>query len=125
MPSVTAATWSWWGHSLGGFTAPLVCARIPVDLVVLLAAMILAPGELFSDWCTSGFEGAVIIGTAKFWLPVPFAISVVVARTRRRRAAAVEGGEPERSDKWSGGCSDMLIVLLQGCWVTPALLWTP
>ena len=28
------------GHSLGGFTAPLVCARVPVDLVVLLAAMI-------------------------------------------------------------------------------------
>jgi pimeloyl-ACP methyl ester carboxylesterase len=27
------------GHSLGGFTAPLVCAHIPVDLV-LVAAMI-------------------------------------------------------------------------------------
>src|SRR3712207_7350675 len=25
------------GHSLGGFTAPLVAARIPVDLLVLLA----------------------------------------------------------------------------------------
>ena len=34
------------GHSLGGFTAPLVCARVPVDLVVLLAAMIPASGEL-------------------------------------------------------------------------------
>jgi pimeloyl-ACP methyl ester carboxylesterase len=41
------------GHSLGGFTAPLVCARIPVDLLVLLAAMIPAPGELFSDWWTN------------------------------------------------------------------------
>jgi pimeloyl-ACP methyl ester carboxylesterase len=38
------------GHSLGGFTAPLVCARIPVDLMVLVAAMIPAPGELFTDW---------------------------------------------------------------------------
>lgn len=38
------------GHSLGGFTAPLVCARLPVDLMVLVAAMIPAPGELFSDW---------------------------------------------------------------------------
>jgi pimeloyl-ACP methyl ester carboxylesterase len=36
-------------HSLGGFTAPLVCARIPVELLVLLAAMIPAPGELFAD----------------------------------------------------------------------------
>ena len=25
------------GHSLGGFTAPLVCARIPADLLILLA----------------------------------------------------------------------------------------
>jgi pimeloyl-ACP methyl ester carboxylesterase len=38
------------GHSLGGFTAPLVCARLPVDLLVLVAAMIPSPGELFDDW---------------------------------------------------------------------------
>ena len=37
------------GHSLGGFTAPLVCARLPVDLLVLVAAMIPSPGELFDD----------------------------------------------------------------------------
>jgi pimeloyl-ACP methyl ester carboxylesterase len=46
------------GHSLGGFTAPLVCARTPVDLLVLVAAMIPSPGELFSDWWTNtGYEG--------------------------------------------------------------------
>jgi pimeloyl-ACP methyl ester carboxylesterase len=38
------------GHSLGGFTAPLVCARRPVELVVLVAGMIPSPGELFADW---------------------------------------------------------------------------
>jgi pimeloyl-ACP methyl ester carboxylesterase len=38
------------GHSLGGFTAPLVCARVPVDLLVLVAAMVPSPGELFADW---------------------------------------------------------------------------
>jgi pimeloyl-ACP methyl ester carboxylesterase len=38
------------GHSLGGFTAPLVCVRVPVDLLVLVAAMIPSPGELFADW---------------------------------------------------------------------------
>jgi pimeloyl-ACP methyl ester carboxylesterase len=41
------------GHSLGGFTAPLVCARRPVDLVVLVAGMIPAPGERFADWWTN------------------------------------------------------------------------
>jgi pimeloyl-ACP methyl ester carboxylesterase len=45
------------GHSLGGFTAPLVCARRQVDLLVLVAAMVPAPGELFADWWTdSGHE---------------------------------------------------------------------
>jgi pimeloyl-ACP methyl ester carboxylesterase len=38
------------GHSLGGFTAPLVCARMPVELLVLVAGMIPSPGELFGDW---------------------------------------------------------------------------
>jgi pimeloyl-ACP methyl ester carboxylesterase len=38
------------GHSLGGFTAPLVCARVPVELLVLAAAMIPSPGETFADW---------------------------------------------------------------------------
>lgn len=41
------------GHSLGGFTAPLVCARTTVDLLVLVAAMVPSPGELFSDWWTN------------------------------------------------------------------------
>ena len=38
------------GHSLGGFTAPLVCARALTDLLVLVAGMIPAPGELLADW---------------------------------------------------------------------------
>ncbi len=45
------------GHSLGGFTAPLVAARMPVDLLVLVAAMIPSPGELFADWwANSGYQ---------------------------------------------------------------------
>jgi pimeloyl-ACP methyl ester carboxylesterase len=45
------------GHSLGGFTAPLVCARQSVSLVVLVAAMIPEPGELFADWWqNTGYE---------------------------------------------------------------------
>lgn len=37
-------------HSFGGFTAPLVCDRAPVDLLVMLQAMIPAPGEPPGDW---------------------------------------------------------------------------
>ena len=37
-------------QSLGGFTAPLVCERLPVKLLVMLAAMIPSPGEAPGDW---------------------------------------------------------------------------
>ncbi len=37
-------------HSLGGFVAPLVCARVPVELLVLVAGMIPSPGETGSEW---------------------------------------------------------------------------
>lgn len=36
--------------SLGGFTAPLVCERVPVRELVLVNAMIPNPGETAGDW---------------------------------------------------------------------------
>jgi pimeloyl-ACP methyl ester carboxylesterase len=45
------------GHSLGCFTAPLVCARVPAELLVLLAPMIPAPGETGIEWWrNTGYE---------------------------------------------------------------------
>ncbi len=38
------------GSSMGGFTAPIVCTRRPVELLVLVNAMIPLPGETFSTW---------------------------------------------------------------------------
>lgn len=44
-------------QSLGGFTAPIVCERVPVDLLVLVAAMVPMPGETGSDWWSnSGYQ---------------------------------------------------------------------
>jgi alpha-beta hydrolase superfamily lysophospholipase len=40
-------------QSMGGFTAPLVCARRPVELLVLLNAMVPAPGETGGEWWTA------------------------------------------------------------------------
>jgi len=37
-------------QSMAGFTAPLVCARVPVDLVVLVAAMTPRAGESPGEW---------------------------------------------------------------------------
>jgi pimeloyl-ACP methyl ester carboxylesterase len=37
-------------HSFGGFTAPLVADRLPVELIVLVAGMVPSPGESFGEW---------------------------------------------------------------------------
>ena len=37
-------------QSMAGFTAPLVCDRVPVDLMVLVAAMVPRPGESPGEW---------------------------------------------------------------------------
>jgi pimeloyl-ACP methyl ester carboxylesterase len=37
-------------QSLGGFTGPLVCDRMPVRLLVLVAAMVPKPGEAVAEW---------------------------------------------------------------------------
>jgi pimeloyl-ACP methyl ester carboxylesterase len=46
-------------QSFGGFTAPLVCEQVPVDLMVLVAAMIPSPGEAANDyWTNTGWQPA-------------------------------------------------------------------
>jgi pimeloyl-ACP methyl ester carboxylesterase len=46
-------------QSMAGFTAPLVCERVPVDLLVMVAAMVPAPGESPGEWWTNtGYEQA-------------------------------------------------------------------
>jgi pimeloyl-ACP methyl ester carboxylesterase len=46
-------------QSFGAFTAPLVCERVPVDLMVLVAGMIPSPEEKGEDWfANTGYESA-------------------------------------------------------------------
>jgi pimeloyl-ACP methyl ester carboxylesterase len=46
-------------HSFGGFTAPLVCERVPVDLLVMVTAMVPSAGESPGDWwANTGYEQA-------------------------------------------------------------------
>jgi pimeloyl-ACP methyl ester carboxylesterase len=48
------------GQSFGGFTAPLVANRLPVDVLVLVAAMVPSPGEAPGDWWSNtGYNEAV------------------------------------------------------------------
>jgi pimeloyl-ACP methyl ester carboxylesterase len=53
-------------QSLAGFTAPLVCERVPVDLVVLVAAMVPRPGESPGEWwANTGHEEAMLEAAAR------------------------------------------------------------
>jgi len=48
-------------QSMGGFTAPMACERVPVSLLVLVNAMIPVPGETPGDWWgNTGWEAARI-----------------------------------------------------------------
>jgi pimeloyl-ACP methyl ester carboxylesterase len=48
-------------QSLGGFTAPIVCEGRPVDLLVLVAAMVPKPGETFGEWASAEWEETVTV----------------------------------------------------------------
>jgi pimeloyl-ACP methyl ester carboxylesterase len=44
-------------QSLAGFTGPLVCERLKVDLLVMLTAMVPLPGEKAGDWwANTGYD---------------------------------------------------------------------
>jgi pimeloyl-ACP methyl ester carboxylesterase len=76
------------GHSLGAFVAPLVCAHLPADLLVLLAPMIPSPGETGIEWWkNTGYEDSG--EEDAFYHDVP---SELEQEARRR-----ERGQSERS----------------------------
>jgi pimeloyl-ACP methyl ester carboxylesterase len=46
-------------QSMAGFTAPLVCERVPVRMMILVAAMVPVPGESGGEWwVNTGWEAA-------------------------------------------------------------------
>jgi pimeloyl-ACP methyl ester carboxylesterase len=51
-------------QSMGGFTAPLVCERLPVRLMVLVAAMVPMPGETGGDWWINTGQGEAMRAAA-------------------------------------------------------------
>ena len=47
-------------QSMAGFTAPLVCERVPVELMILIAAMVPRPGESGAEWWTNTGHAAAL-----------------------------------------------------------------
>ncbi|HEX6583486.1 MAG TPA: alpha/beta hydrolase [Thermoleophilaceae bacterium] len=88
-------------QSFGAFTAPLVCARVPVELMVLVAGMVPLPGETGEDWsANTGFASATRdqdvdddSEIAVFYHDVPPALAAE-AVSRARAQADTPGLEP-------------------------------
>jgi pimeloyl-ACP methyl ester carboxylesterase len=92
-------------QSFGAFTAPLVCERVPVDLLVLVAGMVPAPGEAPRDWwANTGYESVADEGgdddvIATFYHDVPRALaSEALKRARGQSATPTE--EPWPLEAW-------------------------
>ena len=52
-------------HSLGGFTGPVVCARRPAEMLVLVNAMIPLPGETAGEWWDATGQAAARLRRAE------------------------------------------------------------
>lgn len=112
------------GQSMGAFTAPLVAARLPTNLIVLVNPMVPAPGETFGQWWTATGQKAAMterlagLGLGRttfdevedFFHDIPTAV----------REAAMREGEPEQSEAPLGqpwplaAWPDVATVVIQG-----------
>jgi pimeloyl-ACP methyl ester carboxylesterase len=90
-------------QSFAGFTAPLVCKRVPVELLVLVAGMIPSPGEAPRDWWANtgyeqeGGEGDDVIPT--FYHDVPPELAAEALK-RGRTQSATPTQEPWPLKAW-------------------------
>jgi len=81
-------------QSLGGFSAPLTAARLPVRALVLLNAMVPLPGETFNEWW-----GAVGVPGHEVWDEDAIFFHDVPEDVK---AGLYARGEPEQADKPCG-----------------------
>jgi pimeloyl-ACP methyl ester carboxylesterase len=86
-------------QSMAGFTAPLVCQRVPVSLLVLVNAMIPAPGETAGEWWdATGQRQAMRENDAREGRPVDAAFDLDVSFLHDVPPAVVaEGAAHQRS----------------------------
>lgn len=94
------------GHSFGAFTAPLVCERVPVDVLVLLNAMIPTPGERPDDWWANTSHampsdtGDEMDDIARYYQDVDPEVAAEAMRRERDHPSVRSGREPWPLDRW-------------------------
>ena len=99
-------------QSMGGFTAPMACARAPVRLLVLVNAMIPLPGETPGDWWgRTGWEPARVaaaqaggypaeVDLAEYFLHDVPAEVVATGEGHNFPEADIAFGQPCAIDRW-------------------------
>ena len=101
------------GTSYGGYTATLVADRLPVEMLVLVTAMIPSPGERAKDWfANTGWEQAVREQAERdggktgsddpfvvFYHDVPRALAEA-AQSRERRQSETPGRDAWPLEAW-------------------------
>ena len=101
------------GHSFGGFTAPLVCDRVPTKLLVMLAAMIPSPGEAPGDWWTNtGYEQEVTVPDdeiATYYHDVPPELAQEALRRVREHPSERSMREPWPLSAWPDVATRILL----------------
>jgi pimeloyl-ACP methyl ester carboxylesterase len=96
------------GHSFGGFTAPLVCTRIPVRTLVMLTAMIPTPGEPPADWWTNTGHADAVRAVGRpaegdletYYHDVPRDLAMEALRRERNHPSNRAYGEPWPLEAW-------------------------
>ncbi|MEO3977636.1 alpha/beta hydrolase [Streptomyces sp. CAU 1734] len=94
------------GHSLGGFTAPLVADRTGARLIVMVSGMIPRPGESVNDWWGNTGHSDLVYEpaagddeNAQFYHDVP-ADLVAGALSRERRQSETPMDKPWPLERW-------------------------
>lgn len=99
-------------QSMGGFTAPMVCTRVPVSLLVLVNAMIPSPGETPGEWwANTGSEEARAAAARDGGYPAEFDLDtyflhdlpaeiLVSGQASGRPEADTAFGQPCAVDRW-------------------------
>jgi pimeloyl-ACP methyl ester carboxylesterase len=94
-------------HSFGGFTGPLVCARVPVKALVMVTAMTPAPGEAPADWWanTRYAEAQREVGgdmdeVATYYHDVPPKLAIEAMKRERKHPSDRAYREPWPLEAW-------------------------
>jgi pimeloyl-ACP methyl ester carboxylesterase len=99
-------------QSMGGFTAPVACARTPVSLLILVNAMIPRPGETPGDWGgNTGSEPARVVAAQSGGYPTEFDLAAyflhdvpaevaAAGEGHANREADIAFGQPCAIDRW-------------------------